>query len=286
MTDTTAATTTATTTTTTAADTTAATTTTAPWHGITDTDAAAYVANKGWQSPQDVIKSYQGVEKLIGRDPSTLIPIPRLDDPEGVKSVFQKLGLPESPDKYDMSVGLPKGAKPDEGFAKTMQGLLHKANVTDGQAKTLVAEWNALQTAQREQAATDYELNVQADKQALLDEWKGGHDRMMNRAKTAATSLGFTTELIDAIEKQVGYAATYKMFAEIGGKLGEDTLVTPNKNTEFAATLTPEEAKAQLATARSDPNHIAALKDKSHPGHKLAQEKENRLFAIMYPGGK
>ena len=282
MTDTAAATTTATTTTT-AADTTAATTTTAPWHGITDTDAAAYVANKGWQSPQDVIKSYQGVEKLIGRDPSTLIPIPRLDDPEGVKSVFQKLGLPESPDKYDMAVGLPKGAKPDEGFAKTMQTILHKSNVTDSQAKTLVAEWNAMQTAAAEQAAKDYELNVQADKQALLDEWKGGHDRMMNRAKTAATSLGFTTELIDAIEKQVGYAATYKMFAEIGGKLGEDTLVTPNKNTDFTATLTPEEAKSQLATARSDPNHIAALKDKSHPGHKLAQEKENKLFAIMFP---
>ena len=286
MTDTTAATTTATTTTTTAADTTAATTTTAPWHGITDTDAAAYVANKGWQSPQDVIKSYQGVEKLIGRDPSTLIPIPRLDDPEGVKSVFQKLGLPESPDKYDMKVGLPKEAKVDEGFAKTMQSILHKSNLTDGQAKTLVAEYNALNTALAEQAAKDYELNVQADKQALLDEWKGGHDRMMNRAKTAATSLGFTPELIDAIEKQVGYAATYKMFAEIGGKLGEDTLVTSNKNTDFAATLTPEEAKAQLATARSDPNHIAALKDKSHPGHKLAQEKENELFAIMFPGGK
>ena len=284
MTDTTAATTTATTTT--AADTTAATTATAPWHGITDTDAAAYVANKGWQSPQDVIKSYQGVEKLIGRDPSTLIPIPRLDDPEGVKSVFQKLGLPESPDKYDMKVGLPKEAKVDEGFAKTMQGMFHKANLTVDQAKTLAADYNALSVAKAAQEAKDYELNVQADKQSLLDEWKGGHDRMMNRAKTAATSLGFTTELIDAIEKQVGYAATYKMFAEIGGKLGEDTLVTPNKNTDFGNTLTPDEAKAQLATARSDPNHRAALMDKSHPGHKLAQEKENKLFAIMYPGGK
>ena len=258
----------------------------APWHGLTDPDAAAYISNKGWTAPADIVKSYQGVEKLIGRDPSTLITMPRMDDPEGVKSVFQKLGLPESPDKYDMTVGLPKGAKADEGFAKTMQSILHKSNVTDSQAKTLVAEWNTMQTAAREQAAKDYDLNVAADKQSLLDEWRGGHDRMMNRAKTAATTLGFTPELIDSIEKSLGYAGTYKLLAEMGGKLGEDTLVTPNKNTDFGTTLTPDEAKNQLATARSDPNHIAALKDKSHPGHKMAQEKENKLFAIMYPGGK
>jgi hypothetical protein len=248
----------------------------APWHGLTDPDAAAYITNKGWAAPADIVKSYQGVEKLIGRDPSTLITMPRMDDPEGVKSVFQKLGLPESPDKYDMAVGLPKGAKPDEGFAKTMQSILHKSNVTDSQAKTLVAEWNTMQTAARDQAAKDYELNVAADKQSLLDEWRGGHDRMMNRAKTAATTLGFTPELIDSIEKSLGYAGTYKLLAEMGGKLGEDTLVTPNKNTDFGTTLTPDEAKNQLATARSDPNHIAALKDKSHPGHKMAQEKEKR----------
>jgi hypothetical protein len=185
-----------------------------------------------------------------------------------------------------MTVGLPQGAKPDPNFSKTMQGILHKSNLTDTQAKTLVAEYNTLNTSLAEQAAKDYELNVQADKQALLDEWKGGHDRMMNRAKTAATTLGFTPELIDAIEKQVGYAGTYKLLAEIGSKLGEDTLITQSKNTDFGTQLTPDEAKSQLATARSDPNHRAALMDKNHPGHKMAQEKENKLFAIMFPSGK
>jgi len=285
-----AATATAAATTTTAADTTtttaAATTTEAPWHGITDPDAAAYVTNKGWQSPADVIKSYQGAEKLIGRDPNSLLVMPRADDPEGMKAVFQKLGLPDSPEKYDMKVGLPKDAQINEGFAKGMQGLLHKANVTEGQAKELVAGYNAMLQAQQEQAAKDYELNVQADKQALLDEWRGGHDRMINRAKTAAQSLGFTPELIDAIEKQVGYAKTYKMFAEIGAKLGEDTFAGAGNGGGFQAQLTPAEAKSQFDNLRADKNHVSALMDKSHPGHKQAQEKENKLFAVMYPGDK
>lgn len=256
-----------------------------PWHGLTDPDAASYITNKGWQNPADVIKSYQGAEKLIGRDPSSLVTLPRADDPEGQRALFQKLGLPESPDKYDMKVGLTKDTAVDEGFAKNMQGLLHKANITDGQAKELIGGYNAMLLAQQEQAAKDYELNVQADKRSLLDEWRGGHDRMMNKAKTAAQTLGFTPELIDAIEKEVGYAGTYKMLAEIGAKLGEDGLVTDAKGAGFEGQLTPQEAKAQWDQFKMDPNNVKALTDKSHPGHKTAQEKQTKLFSIMYPDG-
>lgn len=258
----------------------------APWHGITDPEAASYITNKGWTGPADVIKSYQGAEKLIGRDPSTLIQMPRADDPAGIKAIFQKLGTPETADKYDMTVGLPTGAKPDPVFSTTMQGIFHKANLTADQAKAVVAPYNAFAAAQQEQAAKDYTLNVAADKQALLDEWKGGHDRMMNRAKTAATSLGFTPELIDAVEKQIGYAATYKLFAEMGGKLGEDGFVSAGKNTNFDAQLTPAEAKSQWDAFKMDPNNVKALMDTSHPGNKAAQAKQIALFKIMYPENK
>lgn len=284
MTDTTAATTTTAAATTTAADTTTTTAaTTAPWHGLTDADAAAYIDNKGWKSPADIVKSYQGAEKLIGRDPNTLVQLPRADDPDGQRALFQKLGLPESPDKYDMTMGLPQGAKPDETFSKSMQAVFHKAGLTDGQAKALVGDWNAMQLAATAQATKDYELNVQADKQALLDKWKGGHDRMMNAAKTTAQGLGFTPELIDAIERQVGYAKTYEMLAAMGTKLGEDGLVIPGKTPGFENHLTPAEAKTQLDGLRMDGNHTKALMDPSHPGHKAAKDKETKLFTVMYP---
>jgi hypothetical protein len=49
--------------------------------------------------------------------------------------------------------------------------------------------------------------------------------------------------------------------------------------------LTPDEAKAEWNKMTLDANVMAALKDKSHPGHKAAQEKQNQLFAVMYPNG-
>jgi hypothetical protein len=60
---------------------------------------------------------------------------------------------------------------------------------------------------------TDYKTKVTADKQALLKEWGAGHERMMNVAQGAAKALGFSGEMIDALEQTVGYAATMKFFS-------------------------------------------------------------------------
>lgn len=256
----------------------------APWHGITDPDAAAYITNKGWQSTADVIKSYQGVEKFVGRDPSTLLVMPRLDDAEGVRGVLSKLGLPESPDKYEFDK--PENLPIDQAYMDWARGAFHKIGLTASQVKELTKAHNEFIAQNVGQSAKDYELNVAADKQALQSEWRGGFDRMMQRAKGAAGALGFTAEVVDAIEGAIGYANTMKMFAEIGGKLGEDTFVSGDvKTPRFGEQLTPAEAKQQWSELQLDQQFKTALFDPSHPGHKAAKEKQTKLFGIMYPEG-
>lgn len=254
----------------------------APWHGITEPEIASYVENKGWKAPADVIKSYQGAEKLIGRDPSTLLPIPRADDPAGFRSVMAKLGLPETPDKYEFAKA--EGITPDEGYVGWAKSAFHKVGMTAAQVKELTAEHNAYVAAQLKQQETDYNLAVEADKKALLAEWKGGHERMMTAAKTAVAALGFTQPMIDAMERTVGYAATMKHFAELGQKLGESSFSSGTQKTNtFGPTMAPAEAKAEWEKMKADPVMIAALKDTNHPNHKSAKEKQTQLFAVMYP---
>lgn len=260
----------------------------ASWHGVpeTDVEGTAYIKNKGWQGPADVIKSYQGAEKLIGRDPSTLVTLPRADDPAGFRAVLSKLGLPESPDKYEFSPP-GEGAKLDAGYEKWARDTFHKVGLTGEMAKTLTKEHNAFIAATLAQQATDYDLSVEADKKALLAEWKGGHERMMNAAQTAAKALGFTPEMIDGIEGAAGYAGTWKFFAQLGQKMGEDGFVTAGEGGKpgFGAQLTPAEAKTQWEAMKIDPTAIAALKDHQHPGHKAAKAKQTLLFGVMYPEG-
>ncbi len=107
---------------------------------------------------------------------------------------------------------------------------------------------------------------------------------MLNAAKSAAKSLGFTPEMIDGIEKTAGYAGTWKFFAELGKKMGEDSIPGGGGGpTKFGAQQTPEEAKGEWEKMKLDPNTVAALKDVMHPGHKAAKAKQNALFGVMYP---
>lgn len=257
----------------------------AAWHGLptTDADGLAYIANKGWKGPTDVINSYRGAEKLIGKDPSSLIPVPRADDPDGFRAAMTKLGLPESPDKYEFAK--PEGVNADPTYEKWARETFHKVGLPAAAAKALTAEHNAFVKTTMEQQARDYQIAVDADKKALLDEWKGGHERMHNAAKTAAKSLGFTPEMIDGIERSVGYAGTWKFFAALGQKMGEDGFATGgDKGGGFNAQQTPAEAKAEWEKMKMDPNSLAALKDRNHPGHKATKAKQDALFQVMYPG--
>jgi hypothetical protein len=248
---------------------------------LTEAADVAYVTNKGWKAPADVYKSYRGVETLIGKDPSTLLTIPRADDPVGQRVAFAKLGMPESADKYEIVA--PEGA-PDT-YKAWVKDTFHKAGLTAAQAKALSTantEYVKTQSAEGEKA---YNLSVQTDKATLLSEWRGGYERQMNAAQTAVKALGFTGEMIDALEQTQGYAATMRFFAALGSKLGEDSFVSgaDKSGGGFGATMTPAEAGVEWEKIKADPVQAKALTDNSHPGHAAAALKQKQLFAIMYP---
>lgn len=251
---------------------------------MTDPEVASYVTNKGWQSPADVIKSYQGAEKLIGRDPSTLVPLPRADDPAGTRALYSKLGLPEDPAKYEFDFSaFGEGAKPDPGYEGWARSAFHKVGLTAAQAKALTAEHSAYVKGILDQQAKDYELSVAGQKSDLQKEWGAGFERMHSAAEHAAKGLGFSPEMVDAIESKIGYAATKKFFASLGQKMGEDGFVGGNKTASFGNQMTPDQAKSEWEAMKLDTNQMAALTDPAHPGHKGAKEKQTRLFNTMFP---
>jgi hypothetical protein len=180
---------------------------------------------------------------------------------------------------------IPQGVTPDEGYQKWAKSAAHEAMMTAAQLKTFSKSHNEYVKSILDQQETDYKMNMESDKQQLMKEWRGGYERMMNAASTAAKSLGFTPEMIDAIERTSGFSGTMKFFANLGQKMGEHGFVTDgNKSSgSFSDGLTPEEAKAEWANLKMDDNFMKILGNKDHPGHKTAQEKQNKLFAIMYP---
>ena len=189
-------------------------------------------------------------------------------------------------DKADLvTIPGPNGAKLDEGYEKWARETFHKAGLTAAQVKALTAEQNAYAAQVATKAADTYKTQRALDETALQQEWRGGYERMVNAAKTAATSLGFTEEMIDAMESSVGYAGIMKFFAALGQKLGEDSFKTAGgQGKTFTGTLTPEEAKGEWSKMQLDQTVMKALTDKTHPQHKEMAAKKTALFQVMFPG--
>jgi hypothetical protein len=258
----------------------------APWYGQADEDTAAYIKVKGWQDSSAVIKSYREAEKFLGRDPNSLLTIPRADDAAGQMAMFDKLGRPAEAKGYDMTGGI-KGMQVDPTFAPVVADIFHKAGLTKAQGDAVAKAYNEYALKGAEAELADYNQRVDADKATLQAEWRGGFERKFQAAVAAAEHLGLPAEAIDGIESKIGYAETIKLLSNIGAKLGEDKFVGSEGGNPggFFNGMTPAEAKAAWAQKLLDPSFSAALTDRNHPGHKAAAAEQTRMFKVMYPEG-
>lgn len=252
------------------------------WFKGADSDTAAFITNKGWNDdPLRAVASYQHLEKLSGKDPSTIIELPRQDDPEAQKAFWQKLGAPEAADGYKFEA--PEGQQLDPSYEAWARETFLELGIPADKGAELFARNNKYHLDGQESTAKDYEQRVVADKTSLKEEWRDGHDKMMNRASVAAKTLGFPADAVNAIEATIGYGATMKLFANLGGKMTEDGFVSGDESNGFKGELTPAEAASELETLKLDKNFTSALTDRTHAGHQAAIAKRRALMQKAFP---
>lgn len=158
----------------------------------------------------------------------------KADAPAEAPAVDPKTIVPDSPDGYTLPV--PEGD--DGAFAKTASAWFHEAGVPPAQAEKLAEKWNAFaaeqaKASQEEEAAQEAQAEAQfkADEASLRKEWGDKYDANIELGKRAYREFGFTSDVVDAIEAKVGPAQLFKLFANIGKGLGEDTALGVSSST-------------------------------------------------------
>lgn len=224
--------------------------TTPPWYGeIADQEMKGWVENKGFKSPAEALTSYRNLEKAFGADKAgrtVLLPGANADEAE-MGAFFNKLGRPETADKYELQA--PETA--DKGFLDWAKGTFYKAGLSGKQAQQVLAAYQEFAGGRADQLSTEAQNRITADNEALQREWGAAHPQKLAQAKAAARQFGFTAEEVDALEKQVGFAGVMKRFADIGAKLGEGGLaISETSGNGFA--MTPAQASAKIAELQSD----------------------------------
>ena len=263
------------------ADATASTVDAAPtWTTGLSEDHLGIVAHKGWESPADVLKSYDELQKHVGRDPQTLITIPGPDaTAEDWSRVHQKLGRPNDANGYTLAER--EGAT--EQYDTFIRQQAFDLDLTPAQAERyrerFYEQASAVQKSRRD-ARTDAFGNTVT---TLMAEWGDTYKEKNAQAADGVLFVG-GEKFLASVERE-GLNADPE-FVKAMAKIGELTsepggLVHNGRGRGFGKS--PGEAKAELASLKMDENFTNALFDKRHPGHKNAVERQSSLFAIAHP---
>ena len=251
------------------------------WRDSLDEDLQTSPSLADIKDVPSLAKSYVHAQKLIGRDKVT---IPPQDAPaEERLQVMDKLGRPDAPDKYSLSLAddVPEGVKShmvQTGTEAWFRQVVHDAGLLPWQAENLWKAWGALQSEIHNQASSSQQEAMAGMEKAIKTEWGNAYDEKVKLAQ--ATFAKFGDENSAQFLEQTGlgnHPAMLKMFAKIGEAIGEDTLI----DGEPSVSVTPAEAKRQIAKIQGDREH--PYHKAEHPQHGDAVKEMHRLYEAAYP---
>jgi hypothetical protein len=249
--------------------------------GVND-EGLVLVGDRQWKNPGDLVTSYRHLEKLSGVPPERLLKIPtEKDGPDAWKPIFQKLGMPETSDKYVVPV--PEGDKGD--FAKVARDWFHGANMTQSQVTKVAEQWNAFQAAQAKSQQEALDTRNLSDVTALKSAWGADYDTNSRLVDQAADAFGMDEAILDALKQAAGPKKAMEFLHAIGSKLGvEDTSVPGITSRGTSTAMTPEMAKSEMDRLKQDKT-FAQLFTSHDPQQKMdARNTMNRLAQLAYPG--
>ena len=214
---------------------------------------------------EGLAKSYVHAQKMVGSDK---IPVPnKYATEDDWNAVYEKLGRPKTADGYKFD--LPQDKQVDEASLKEFSNQAHKLGLLPSQAQGVVKFYNDITAKSLQDADSKALAARETSTKELKQEWGQAFDQKVSQAATLAKSVG-ATELLDANladgTKLGDHPVMIKAFAELAGKMGEDTITQASG----PAYLTPNQIEKQIGEL-TQPG--SAYWDKNHMNHQAAVQE-------------
>ena len=213
----------------------AAATTSNLWYSPLPADLQDYVQKNGL-ADKDPLAAFQaaaqsdiGLKAHMGVPASQLLKLPEGDNPDAWKAVWQRLGAPDSADKYDFTtIRGPNNADldaPSQAQVEAARGIAAKLNLPQSMAVQLAQEMVQRNIDAGTAAAADRSAQVQAGMAALRQNWAQNFDANSFVAQQAMKAFGMTPEQIATVQGSPNVAAAMETWRQIGARIGEDKFV-------------------------------------------------------------
>ena len=220
-------------------------------------------------------KSYVNATRMIGQDK---VAVPNNNSTEDQwNEVYNKLGRPESPDKYQLEVK--SDVVPlDEGTIKSFAENAHKLGLNNKQAQGILEYYKNSMESSAQQSKIDTETAQANAEQELRKEWGSNYESNIKKAGAIAKA-NMNTEILDMELKdgtRLGdHPAIIKGFANIANLMSEDKLVSTesesvDKGTDYEAEI------SKIVNDRDGPYW-----NKGHPDHDKVVQQVFTLRTMM-----
>ena len=252
------------------------------WTSGFNDELKGYVTSKGFKDPASVLESYRNSESLIGKlkgvGSERIIGLPEKADAPEWKDIWNKLGTPKEAKEYQFEMPKEGG---DEKFTEWAKTTMHKLNVPRSQAEGLIKEWNAYMGTKQQETQTGYQTQIAQQDEALKTEWGQAYEQNINLGKSAVREFGFTAEVVDALEKSMGYSGVMKLMHTLGSKVGEDNFVGSGgggaDGSFGGGKLSPGQATAEISAKMNDSDFQRRL----IAGEQIANDEWTRLHKFL-----
>lgn len=231
-------------------------------------------------------KSYKNAASLIGADKATVLRIPTDPASADMGEIYNRLGRPESPEKYSAWEGAPIG----EAAVPELRAKFHEAGLSDAQAKAVVglyAEQTQAAVVQRQAQDTQVAEATIAD---LKREWGDAFGDRLLRAERALLDTG-GEDLLALFQQARGpdgaplasNAAMIRALAKMGERIAEPSTLRGTNGNSGAGPRTPADAQAEIAKLTGDRAFYDVLKDRFHPEYPAKKQLWDTLHQQAFP---
>ena len=216
-------------------------------------------------------KSYINAVSMIGTDK---IPLPgKSATDEQWNEVYNKLGRPESPDKYTLELKTDV-APVDENIIKGFAQNAHKLGLNNKQAQGILEFYKSTLEGSAKEMAVNMESAQAEATNALRAEWGRAYDDNLRKAANVAQTY-LEPELLDTQLRDGSRLGDnpkiIKAFANIANLLSEDKIVGAEGN----EAMQPRDIEGEIRQLTTD--RQGAYWNKMHPDH---QKVVNQVLAL------
>lgn len=155
---------------------------------------------KGFKSAEDLAKAYLNAEKMIGQKVNGEFKFPGEDaTPDEVASFHRRLGVPESPDDYEIpDVAVVEGFQPDTNAISQFRGLAKEAHLTPSQFEAIMGGYLKMTNEQATAQQAYHKQELEHTEKWMRKEFGRDFDDTLRQVQKVAHTTGLGMRLAEA----------------------------------------------------------------------------------------